>query len=260
MSSRGGKPTGPELLASPGSSGRTRDPPRSPPCLGCDATSTEARVGPVSGGTRGTTEITLRPGTPSGAFAWARKIRSPSETAPESTMANKGILGRKLGMTQVFDEGNRIVPVTVIEAGPCRVVQIKTPERDGYAAVQLAFGATLAQRLNEAGARPFEGGQQRPGPVPRRTAGRRSLRASSSARFLKADVFSAGGHVDVTGISKGKGFAGVMKRHNFSGQGTSHGNHKKRHARLDRRVRHSGPCVQGHEDGRPDGQRAHPPR
>ena len=64
-------------------------------------------------------------------------------------MANKGILGRKLGMTQVFDEGNRIVPVTVIEAGPCRVVQIKTPERDGYAAVQLAFGETKAQRLSK---------------------------------------------------------------------------------------------------------------
>ena len=74
-------------------------------------------------------------------------------------MANKGILGRKLGMTQVFDEANRIVPVTVIEAGPCRVVQLKTPERDGYAAVQLAFGDTKAQRLDEARARPPEGGR-----------------------------------------------------------------------------------------------------
>ena len=116
-------------------------------------------------------------------------------------MANKGILGRKLGMTQVFDEGNRIVPVTVIEAGPCRVVQIKTPERDGYAAVQLAFGETKPQRLSK-----------------------------PELGHLKADLFAAGERVDVTGISKGHGFAGVMKRHNFSGQGASHGNHKKHRA------------------------------
>ena len=172
-------------------------------------------------------------------------------------MANKGILGRKLGMTQVFDEGNRIVPVTVIEAGPCRVVQIKTPERDGYAAVQLAFGETKAQRLSKPELGHLKAANADP------TKYLAELRVVDLAGFelgqvLKADMFAAGERVDVTGISKGHGFAGVMKRHNFSGQGASHGNHKKHRAPgLDRRVRHAGACVQGHEDGRPVRQRAH---
>src|SRR4029078_11307164 len=141
-------------------------------------------------------------------------------------MANKGILGRKLGMTQVFDEGNRIVPVTVIEAGPCRVVQIKTPERDGYAAVRLAFGETRAQRLSKPELGHLKAANADP------TKYLAELRVADLSGFqlrqiLKADVFGAGERVDVTGISKGKGFAGVMKRHNFSGQGASHGNHKK---------------------------------
>jgi large subunit ribosomal protein L3 len=144
-------------------------------------------------------------------------------------MANKGILGRKLGMTQVFDEGNRIVPVTVIEAGPCRVVQIKTPERDGYAAVQLAFGETKAQRLSKPELGHLKAANADP------TKYLAELRVADLSGFelgqiLKADVFTAGERVDVTGISKGKGFAGVMKRHNFSGQGASHGNHKKHRA------------------------------
>ena len=144
-------------------------------------------------------------------------------------MANKGILGRKLGMTQVFDEGNRIVPVTVIEAGPCRVVQIKTPERDGYAAVQLAFGETKAQRLSKPELGHLKAANADP------TKYLAELRVVDLAGFelgqiLKADLFAAGDLVDVTGISKGHGFAGVMKRHNFSGQGASHGNHKKHRA------------------------------
>ena len=144
-------------------------------------------------------------------------------------MANKGILGRKLGMTQVFDEGNRIVPVTVIEAGPCRVVQIKTPERDGYAAVQLAFGETKAQRLSKPELGHLKAANADP------TKYLAELRVVDLSGFelgqiLKADVFAAGERVDVTGISKGHGFAGVMKRHNFSGQGASHGNHKKHRA------------------------------
>ncbi len=145
-------------------------------------------------------------------------------------MANKGILGRKLGMTQVFDEDNRIVPVTVIEAGPCRVVQLKTPERDGYAAVQLAFGDTKAQRLSkpELGHLKAADADRRRSTSP--SCGSTTSPASSSARSSKADVFAAGERVDVTGISKGNGFAGVMKRHNFSGQGASHGNHKKHRA------------------------------
>jgi large subunit ribosomal protein L3 len=144
-------------------------------------------------------------------------------------MANKGILGRKLGMTQVFDSGNRVVPVTVIEAGPCRVVQIKTPERDGYAAVQLAFGDTKASRLTK----PELGHLKVADAPPAKYLA--ELRVDDVSGFelgqvLKADVFAAGERVDVTGISKGKGFAGVMKRHNFAGQGAAHGNHKKHRA------------------------------
>ncbi len=144
-------------------------------------------------------------------------------------MANKGILGRKLGMTQVYDDGNRMVPVTVIEAGPCRVVQLKTPERDGYAAVQLAFGDTKAARLNK----PALGHLKAADAPPARFLA--ELRVDDLSSFeigqvLKADVFSAGERVDVTGVSKGHGFAGVMKRHNFAGQGAAHGNHKKHRA------------------------------
>ncbi|MGQ0826054.1 MAG: 50S ribosomal protein L3 [Actinomycetota bacterium] len=144
-------------------------------------------------------------------------------------MARKGILGRKLGMTQVFDAGNRIVPVTVIEAGPCRVVQVKTPERDGYAAVQLSFGDAKPSRLTK----PELGHLTAAGAPPQKFLA--ELRVDDLAGFeigliLKADVFAAGERVDVTGISKGRGFSGVMKRHNFSGQGASHGNHKKHRA------------------------------
>src|SRR5204862_6668116 len=144
-------------------------------------------------------------------------------------MAHKGILGRKLGMTQVFDDDNRVVPVTVIEAGPCRVVQLKTPERDGYSAVQLSFGDTKPQRLSK----PELGHLKKAdAPAQRHLA---ELRVDDISGFelgqvLGADVFGAGERVDVTGISKGKGFAGAMKRHNFKGQGASHGNHKKHRA------------------------------
>ena len=144
-------------------------------------------------------------------------------------MASKGILGRKLGMTQVWDADNRIVPVTVIEAGPCRVVQLKTPERDGYAAVQLSFGETKARRLTkpELGHLKSAGG-----PTTRHLA---ELRVTDLAGFeigqiVRADLFVAGDRVDVTGITKGKGFSGVMQRHNFKGLGASHGTHKKHRA------------------------------
>jgi large subunit ribosomal protein L3 len=144
-------------------------------------------------------------------------------------MAHKGILGRKLGMTQVFDEGNRIVPVTVIEAGPCRVVQLKTPERDGYAAVQLSFGDTKQSRLSK----PELGHLKMADAPPQKYLA--ELRVDDLSGFevgqvLKADLFEAGERVDITGISKGHGFSGVMKRHNFQGQGASHGNHKKHRA------------------------------
>jgi large subunit ribosomal protein L3 len=144
-------------------------------------------------------------------------------------MASKGILGRKLGMTQVWDAENRVVPVTVIEAGPCRVVQLKTPERDGYSAVQLSFGETKARRITK----PELGHLKAAGGPPSRHLA--ELRVHDLAGFeigqiVKADVFEAGERVDVTGISKGKGFSGVMQRHNFKGLGAGHGTHKKHRA------------------------------
>jgi large subunit ribosomal protein L3 len=144
-------------------------------------------------------------------------------------MASKGILGRKLGMTQVWDADNRVVPVTVIQAGPCRVVQLKTPERDGYAAVQLAFGDAKPARLTKPALGHLKTADAGPA---RHLAELRvdDLEGFEIGQTLAADVFEAGERVDVTGISKGKGFTGVMKRHNYHGQGASHGNHKKHRA------------------------------
>ncbi|HEU5309185.1 MAG TPA: 50S ribosomal protein L3 [Acidimicrobiia bacterium] len=141
-------------------------------------------------------------------------------------MSAKGILGRKLGMTQIWDDENRVVPVTVIEAGPCRVVQLKTPERDGYSAVQLAFGDTKPQRLSK----PELGHLKKAdAPAQRHLAELRvdDLSGFEVGQVIGADVFGAGERVDVTGISKGKGFTGAMQRHNFKGQGASHGNPKQ---------------------------------
>ena len=138
-------------------------------------------------------------------------------------MASKGILGRKLGMTQVWDDQNQVVPVTVIEAGPCRVAQLKTPERDGYRAVQLAFGDTSPSRLTKPALGHFKGVEPAKHLAEVRVG---DLSGFEVGQVVRADVFEPGEHVDVTGISKGKGFSGVMKRHNFKGQGASHGNHK----------------------------------
>ncbi|MBC7301115.1 MAG: 50S ribosomal protein L3 [Nocardia sp.] len=133
-----------------------------------------------------------------------------------------GILGTKLGMTQVFDEKNRVVPVTVIKAGPNVVTQIRTVERDGYSAVQIAFGAIDPRKVNK----PVSGQFTKAGVTPRRHI--TEIRVADASTFeigqeLSADVFEEGTYVDVTGISKGKGYAGVMKRHGFKGQGASHG-------------------------------------
>jgi len=141
-------------------------------------------------------------------------------------MNRKGILGQKVGMTQVWDDQNRAIPVTVIQAGPCRVVQVKTPERDGYSAVQLAFGEVKPRRVNK----PETGHFKKHNVTPTRHVA--ELRVDDSSQFavgqvIAADVFATGDKVDVTGISKGKGFTGAMQRHNFKGQGASHGNHKK---------------------------------
>jgi large subunit ribosomal protein L3 len=134
----------------------------------------------------------------------------------------KGILGTKLGMTQVFDELNRIVPVTVVKAGPNVVTQVRTQDKDGYTAVQLAFGAVDPRRVNK----PRTGHFDKAGVTPRRFLA--ELRTTDAETYevgqeITAEVFAAGVEVDVTGTSKGKGYAGVMKRHGFKGQGASHG-------------------------------------
>ncbi|WP_370946433.1 50S ribosomal protein L3 [Amycolatopsis sp. cg5] len=134
----------------------------------------------------------------------------------------KGILGTKLGMTQVFDENNRIIPVTVVQAGPNVVTQVRTKETDGYTAVQLAFGAVDPRKVNK----PETGHFTKAGVTPRRYLA--ELRTTDAETYeigqeITAEVFAAGAEVDVTGTSKGKGYAGVMKRHGFKGQGASHG-------------------------------------
>lgn len=133
-----------------------------------------------------------------------------------------GLLGTKLGMTQVFDENNRVVPVTVVKAGPNVVTQIRTEEADGYNAVQLAFGAIDPRKVSK----PVSGQFAKAGVTPRRHIV--EVRVADTSAFevgqeLSADQFEAGAYVDVTGTSKGKGFAGTMKRHGFAGQGASHG-------------------------------------
>ena len=137
-----------------------------------------------------------------------------------------GILGTKLGMTQVFDENNRVVPVTVVQAGPNVVTQVRTPENDGYTAVQLAFGAIDPRKVNK----PETGHFTKAGTTPRRHVV--ELRTSDAGEYtvgqeITATVFEAGALVDVVGTSKGKGTAGVMKRHGFAGLGASHGTQRK---------------------------------
>jgi large subunit ribosomal protein L3 len=139
-------------------------------------------------------------------------------------MTTKGILGTKLGMTQVFDD-THAVPVTVIMAGPCVVAQIKTVERDGYDAVQLAYGDVRANKVTK----PMKGHYDASSAEPRRhLVELRTPDASSyeAGQELRADVFEAGDVVDVVGVSKGKGFSGVMKRHGFAGLKASHGTHR----------------------------------
>jgi large subunit ribosomal protein L3 len=138
----------------------------------------------------------------------------------------KGILGTKLGMTQLWDENNKVVPVTVIQAGPCVVTQVRTPEQDGYNAVQLGFGAIKAKKVTK----PEAGHFAKADVTPR--AHLVELRTADASEFelgqeLTAEVFADGEIVDVTGTSKGKGTAGVMKRHGFHGLRASHGVHRK---------------------------------
>jgi large subunit ribosomal protein L3 len=134
----------------------------------------------------------------------------------------KGILGEKLGMTQVFTDDGRALPVTVIKAGPCRVVQVKTADRDGYAAVQLSYGA--ARRASKPRAGHFAKAGTDPG---RYLVELRTDEQFEAGQELKADVFQPGDRTDVVGVSKGKGFAGTMKRHGFAGMPASHGTERK---------------------------------
>lgn len=142
----------------------------------------------------------------------------------------KGILGTKLGMTQMWDENNRIVPITVIQAGPCVVTQVRTPDVDGYSAVQLGYGAIKAKKVTKPAAGHFEKADVTPRKhlVELRTADASTY--TLGQELTAADVFEASQVVDVTGISKGKGTAGVMKRHGFGGLKASHGVHRKHRA------------------------------
>ena len=138
----------------------------------------------------------------------------------------KGLLGTKLGMTQLWDDNNKVVPVTVIQAGPCVVTQVRTPESDGYNAVQLGYGAIKAKKVTKPSAGHFE----KAGVTPRKNLV--ELRTADASEYtlgqeITAELFAATDVVDVTGVSKGKGTAGVMKRHGFKGLSASHGVHRK---------------------------------
>jgi large subunit ribosomal protein L3 len=137
----------------------------------------------------------------------------------------KGILGEKLGMTQVWDNG-KVVPVTVVQAGPCVVTQVRTPDKDGYSAVQLAYGAIDPRKVNK----PESGHFAKADVAPRRFLV--ELRTTDASEYeigseVTVDAFPAGQVIDVTGVTKGKGFAGVMKRHGFKGLGAAHGVERK---------------------------------
>jgi large subunit ribosomal protein L3 len=141
----------------------------------------------------------------------------------------KGILGEKLGMTQVFDGNNRIVPVTVVKAGPCVVTQIRTQEKDGYSAVQLAYGQIDPRKVTK----PVAGHYKAANVTPRKhlvELRTDAIEGYSVGQELGADVFVDGALVDVTGTTKGKGTAGVMKRHGFHGLGAGHGTQRKHRA------------------------------
>jgi large subunit ribosomal protein L3 len=141
-------------------------------------------------------------------------------------MAMTGILGTKLGMTQVFDETGQVVPVTVVQAGPCVVTAVRTSDKDGYSAVQIGFGEINPRKVTK----PVAGLFEKAGVTPRRYVA--EIRTEGASEYtlgqeITATLFAAGQRVDVTGKSKGKGFAGVMKRHHFKGLSSSHGTQRK---------------------------------
>ncbi len=141
----------------------------------------------------------------------------------------KAILATKVGMTQIFNEDGTLVPVTVLQAGPCVVTQVKTPENDGYAAVQVGFGDVKETRVNK----PVKGHFAKAGVAVKKFL--REFRFENAAEYevgqeIKADIFAAGDHVDATAISKGKGFQGAIKRHGQSRGPMAHGSKYHRHA------------------------------
>ncbi len=134
----------------------------------------------------------------------------------------KGLIGKKIGMTQLFDENGKVIPVTVVEAGPCTVVQKKTIENDGYAAVQVGFGDVKVTKVNK----PMAGHFKKADVAPKKVLKEFRLEDTESVNvgdILKADIFAVGDRVDVVGTSKGKGTAGVIKRWNFARLKESHG-------------------------------------
>src|SRR5690554_4193483 len=142
-----------------------------------------------------------------------------------TTTTSKGLLGTKLGMTQVWDENNKLIPVTVIQITPNVVTQVRTPEVDGYSAIQIAYGQIDPRKANK----PATGHFDKVGVTPRRHL--TEVRTADAGEYtlgqeLAVDSFEAGTKVDVVGTSKGKGFAGAMKRHNFGGASASHGAHR----------------------------------
>ena len=144
-------------------------------------------------------------------------------------MANKAIVGEKVGMTQVWDDQNRAIPVTVVKISPVRVVQIKTPDKEGYSALQVTWGTRRTSTLSKPALGHYEAAGVNPG------KDLVELRLEDTSNFtvgqeFTADVFEKGEMIDATAVSKGKGFAGGMKRWNFAGQGAAHGNHKHHRA------------------------------
>jgi len=151
----------------------------------------------------------------------------------------KGILGKKLGMTQIFEADGKMIPVTVVEAGPCIVIQNKTEETDGYNAVQLGFGDLKEKHTNK----PMKGHFDKAGVTPVKFV--RELRLSAPSEYtvgqkLAADIFAAGEVIDATGVSRGKGFAGTIKRHNFACGPMAHGSKSHREPGSNGPM-HSGP-------------------
>jgi large subunit ribosomal protein L3 len=147
----------------------------------------------------------------------------------EATVATKAIVGEKVGMTQVWDDQNRAIPVTVVKVSPARIVQVKTPEKEGYSAVQVTWGTRRVKTLTKAELGHFDKAGVTPGTrlVELRLD---DISGYEVGQEIICDAFEKGEMIDATAVTKGKGFAGGMKRHGFSGQGAAHGNHKHHRA------------------------------